>query len=343
MFRRAMVLLMLLAAPAGAQEATLVYRGCARLSDRRVIGLSGLTRAGDSDVYLGVMDSGPVLVKLSIKLKADGSIESAGSTAFLPIMARLRDLEGIAFTNPKRDSVIVSDETSPGLTEVSLSDGKLLQSLRVPALFKTFVPNKGFESCTMSPDGKSLWTANERALKIDGNPQTGVTPIMSQTRVRLLKYDVRGNTYTPAGQYEYDTSGVHDWAGQIGLCDLAALPDGRLLALERSAAENLSGVKSIRTRIFLVNAPARSGATDISKPPFDRGLINRSPVKVHKTMLYDGFVCSAHGENMEGLCLGPSLGKGRWSVLGVVDNTDGPMHLSKSSVVAFELEIAGER
>jgi hypothetical protein len=336
MLVRMLIALLVTSTFACAQDAKLTYRTCARLSDRRIVGLSGITRAGDSDTYWGVMDSGPTLVRLAIRIKADGSIASADSTAFLPISSRLRDLEGIAFTGARHDSVIVSDETGPGLTEVSLKTGKTLQFLPVPNLFRSFVANQGFESCTISPDGRSLWTANERALKIDGNPQTQATPILSQTRVRLMRYEIDHDKYTPRGQFEYDTSGVHDWGGQIGLCDLAALPDGRLLALERSAAMNFSGGKSIRTRIFLVD-PA--GATDISKPPFGQGLVNQSPVKVKKTALFDGFVCSEHGENLEGLCLGPRLGKNRFAVLGTFDNTDGPLHLSKSSVVSFELQL----
>ncbi len=126
---------------------------------------------------------------------------------------------------------------------------------------------------------------------------------------------------------------MHDLGGYIGLSDLVALPDGRLLALDRSAAEGITGDKSIRTRIFLVDT---RGATDTSGSEYARGLDDKPLREVTKTPLYDGFIFDDNGENLEGLCLGPQVGKNRWIVLGVVDDTDG-IHVSKTRLVAFEL------
>ena len=55
--------------------------------------------------------------------------------------------------------------------------------------------------------------------------------------------------------------------------------------------------------------------------------------------MFDGCVCDADGENLEGLCVGPSLGPDRWMVIGVVDNTDGGVGVSKPAVVSFELDL----
>ena len=46
------------------------------------------------------------------------------------------------------------------------------------------------------------------------------------------------------------------------------------------------------------------------------------------------FVSSKIGENLEGLCLGPTLPNGNRVLLGVVDNGD---PISKNTLVAFEL------
>ena len=319
--------------PATAHAQRLTYRGCERLPEKQAAGLSGITYAGDG-TYWGVLEWEAKVVRLRIKTRPDGELETVAMERTIPL-PKGSDFEGIAWTSARPGAVMVSTE-APEIVEVSLKDGRRMRSVKLPPTLAQTVRNHGFESLTYSTDGKSLWTANERALKSDGNPMTPATPMFSATRVRLHRYDVTADAITPAEQYEYQTSGVHDVAGQIGLCDLAALPDGRLLALERSAAQNLSGAKSIRTRIFLVNV---NGATDIGKPPYDARLVNQNPVKVAKTLLYDGFVCDADGENFEGLCLGPELSPGRWAVIGVVDNTDGGMGVSKPAVVAFELDL----
>ncbi len=331
--------LLMFAAVATSHGQTLVVRGCHRLPDKQFPGLSGITNAGGGGKFFGVLEWDAQVVPMQITFAADGDVETFNAGAPVRI-AGGKDLEGIAFLPGRGDKLMISDE-SPKVFEVNVADGKVARTLVTPAPFKQIVPAYGFESLTYSVDGKSLWVANERALKVDGNPQTVATPIMVPTRVRLLRYEVDGDKITPGEQYEYETSGVHDWGGTIGLCDLAALPDGRLLALERSAGKNFSGVVTIRSRIFLIDPV---GATDISKPPFDTGINEKSPprVKVKKRLLFDDLVCDADGENLEGLCLGPELGGGRWVVVGVVDNTDGGLKVSKPSVVTFELNLASK-
>ncbi|HEV2294555.1 MAG TPA: esterase-like activity of phytase family protein [Tepidisphaeraceae bacterium] len=311
----------------------LIYRGHERLPEDEAPGLSGITYAGDG-TYWGVLEWEAKLIRLRIPTRDDASIESVTIDRTVQ-MRRGTDFEGIAFTSARPDAVMVSTE-SPGVVEVSLKDGRAKHSLELPRLFQQIVRNQGLESLTYSHDGQTLWTANERALKTDGNPQQPITPFLAATRVRLLRYDRAGDTFEPAAQFEYESGGVHGAAGQIGLCDLAALPDGRLLSLERSAAQGLSGKKSIRSRIYLVD-PA--DATDISRQPFNAGLVGESPIKVSKTLLFDGFVCDDNGENLEGLCIGPPLARGRFAILAVVDNTDGGVGVSAPAVVAFELDL----
>ena len=323
------------ATPVAAQ--TLTYRGCHRIPENIFRGLSGITYAG-GNTFFGVMEWESQVVSMQITFTKNGEIESF--VHLLPVkVAGGRDLEGIAVVPGRAGKLLISDE-SPKIFEVSMSGGAPLRTLPTPPIFKEIVPAYGFESLACSVDGRTLWVANERALKIDGNPQTPATPIHAVTRVRLQRYELDGETATPREQYEYQTSGVHDWGGTIGLCDLAALPDGRLLALERSAAQNFSGQVSIRSRIFLIDT---AGATDISKPPYDKGLaaVEKPPTKVSKTLLWDGVVCDADGENLEGLCVGPRLGvDDRWAVVGVVDNTDGGLGVSKPAIVSFELDLA---
>ncbi|MEO6434196.1 MAG: esterase-like activity of phytase family protein [Tepidisphaeraceae bacterium] len=334
---RSAALLLVLLTTSLTDGATLTFRDSKLLEGNEVRGLSGITRAGDL-LYYAVNDHPPAAISIAIQTRGDGSLERIKVVKSFPLPG-LRDAEGIAAL-PKTQLMFVVDESTSDLRayEFPLTQRRS-RPLPMPEIFKTIVPNQGLESLTVSPDGKTFWTANERALAIDGNPQTPATPIFSATRVRLQRYALADDGAAAAKeQFEYQTSGVHDWGGTIGLCDLAVLPDGRLLALERSAARNFSGVSSIRTRIFLVDT---SSATDISKPPYDKGLVDQPhpPAKVKKTLLWDDFVHDENGENVEGICLGPELGEGRWAVIGVVDSGDGGLGLSRPALISFELDL----
>ncbi len=322
-------------AVATTHPATMQFRGCAEIQTE-VHGLSGITCAGNN-TYWAVADNNDKLLKLAIDLADDGSIRSAKVVGELTIADR-GDNEGIAFS-AGRNSVFVSEETTPSVREYSLVDGRRLRALPTPDVFLHghTVSNRGFESLTLSPDGKSLWTANEEALTLDGHPPSIVQPIGSTTRVRLLRYKLEASgDAAPAEQFVYQTGRVHDLGGTNGLCDLAALRDGRLLALERSAAEGLMRKATIRTRIFLVDL---AGATDVSKPPYDAGIASKDVRQVRKTPLFDALICDADGENLEGLCVGPAFGPRRFAVIGVVDDTDGNLHVSHTRVVAFQLDL----
>jgi hypothetical protein len=96
---------------------------------------------------------------------------------------------------------------------------------------------------------------------------------------------------------------------------------------------------SIRTRIFLVDV---SGATDISKADPQTSLQTLAPRVAKKRLLLDREIIDANGENVEGICLGPQLGPRSWAIIAVVDDTDGPFHVSTSRVVVYELTLAAE-
>ena len=110
---------------------------------------------------------------------------------------------------------------------------------------------------------------------------------------------------------------------------MVALPDGTLLALERSFA----GLAS-PTYVSSLYEIDFAGATDLRSPPLDEGLADNEFTPVGKELLWEGQAGGGVGQNLEGLVVGPKLPGGNWVLLGVVDDGD---PFSDNTIVALEL------
>ena len=298
--------------------------------------MSGVTYvgpAGGAYRFIAAEQTKGELVQFDVTVSAAGAVTAISNVVAIDISSSA-DLEGIAYTNPGRSSVFVSDELAAGprVLEVNLATGTNYQSVTIPSVFTGHArTNRGFESLSRSLDGKEMWTANEEALTVDGS---AATPDAG-TVVRLVRFNVAGNGVTASQQYAYPVEAMHGpyllGNGQSGLSDLTLMPDGTLLGLERS----LANVETLayRSRIFEI---AFAGATDVSVAPLASGLTGQSYTPVAKVALFDGAADGALGQNLEGLARGPRLANGSWLLLGVVDDRPGDLDtLSANSVVAF--------
>jgi hypothetical protein len=290
--------------------------------------MSGVTFLGSTGIhhhFSAVQDSGNRLALFDVVFTNDGSIASATATDDVSLTPGF-DFEGIAFTTPSRNSVYISEETTPTVREYDLSGGNMLQVLSMPAVFDHVRGNRGLESLTRTVGGTVMWTANEESLTVDG-PAASTT---NGTVVRLQQLLVDGDSPAPAAQYAYTVEPIHNtgFAGQqrSGLTDLVALPDGTVLTLERSFAALAS--PTYLGRIYQVDF---SSATDISQSPLTASLAGQSFTAVDKQLLAS-FTVGSSGENLEGLTLGPRLANGHWILLGVVDDGD---PFSNNTVVSF--------
>ena len=299
--------------------------------------LSGIAYLGPSATanrhrFVAVQDEGGRVVTLELELSPAGQLLAASSIASLAVAASL-DFEGVAYTDTARNSVFLSEENAPGVREYDLVSGAELQSVTIPGVFANRRNNFGFESLARNPAGTIMWTGNEEALTVDG-PRATTT---AGTTVRLLKFNVDGDAVSAGEQYAYAVDPIHTagFASQrrSGLADLVALPDGTLLALERSFDVSLAAPLYVN-RIFAVDfAPA----SDVSATPLDGGLIGQSFTPVDKDLLWSGTVAGTLGQNLEGLTLGPRLTNGNWLLVGVVDNSQGEDGVSANTLVTFEL------
>ena len=300
-----------------------------------IAGLSGITYAGD-DQFIAVMDNSDKLVKLAMRFEPDGSLGSLEVTGGVTLAHR-RDFEGIVYRHSERPTVLLSEEDTPAVHEYRLDDGAQLTTLETPRVFtRGRRPNFGFESLTAGRD--SLWTTNEEALQMDGERSS----VEAGSLVRLLRYDRRDGQYEPAAQYAYRTEPIHKphddedrRLSRSGLVELVALPDDRVLALERSFARLGRGMifSDFRNSIYLIDLAT---ATDITAAEFDDGLVGKDLQPVDKALLWSQQGLSLG--NLEGLCLGPELAPGRWVLVGVIDN--GGIQGVLNRTVLFEMRIS---
>lgn len=291
-----------------------------------IAGMSGVTHrlgtAGASE-FVAVMDNSNKLVRVGVAFNADGTIASHTVLGGVTL-AQTGDHEGIALAGGAggaAGSVLVSNETGPGIAEFALATGAFVRSLPVPGVFTAagnLRANFGFESLCRRGTTGEVWTANEEALTVDGALSTPT----EGTRVRLVRY--AGAELAAQQQLVYVTDPIHGSVisgSRSGVSDLVALPDGRLLVLERSLA---LGAGIFRTAIYLVD-PGQAGVTDVSGMA---GLIGQAYVPVDKVRVFEGFL----NQNLEGLSLGPRLSPTTRALLGVVDDAD---FLSNNTLVSF--------
>ncbi|MCF2148700.1 phytase [Desmonostoc muscorum LEGE 12446] len=259
------------------------------------------------------------------------------------------DPEGIALTN--NGTVFISSEgevrpdlgasrvSNPFIKEFSLTTGQELRSLLIPTKFLPVVQdtnnnsivdagdtqtsgvynNLAFESLTITPDQKTLFTATENALFQDGLKAS----LASGSRSRILQYNLV--TGQPEKEYLYITDAIAEapnpstGSADNGLVDLLAIDNrGTLLALERSFAQGVGNT----IKIYEVSL---QGATDIS---FYNSLNNLSaeqlatiaPAQKRLVLNLNDLDLPNGTDNIEGIAFGPKLADGRQSIVLVSDN-----------------------
>jgi hypothetical protein len=304
----------------------------------RVGGLSGIARAADGS-WLAVVDNDgdtPARVfRLAFAVGPQGIVPPAGQSACGVVTGAIRlpgldgknfDGEGIAID--RDGGMLVSSETEPSIREFSPT-GELRATLTVPSLFlaakgRGIRNNQAFESLTLEPDGKALWTANERALQQDA-PDDESRP----SPIRLLRYERRGEGFVPAAQYVYEVDPIvppPDKGFAVrGVAELLAMPEGGLLALERQYVEG----RGMTIQLFRIEI---GEATDVSGM---ESLAGQTWTPVRKTLVYDFARSGFTPDNLEGMALGPRLAGGSRTLVMISDDNFSP--LEQTQLVALRL------
>lgn len=244
----------------------------------------------------------------------------------------VRDCEGIAYFSPA-GTVFIAGEGDQKILEYNMDGQPTGRELIVPKIFGlgNIVPNYGFESLAYCPATHRFWTTTESTLLKDGNAAGPMHP-GEQNLLRLQSFR---DDLLPIAQYAYRMDrGKADDFGKIyvyGVSEIATLPDGRLLVMEREADISNGYLSSQCTcKIFMVN-PQESwmidSSTDLQKLDPNKFMTKRliATFTTHMTPFKQNFA------NYEGMCLGRQLNDGRQTLLLISDSQGGygkgPVHL----------------
>jgi hypothetical protein len=227
------------------------------------------------------------------------------------------DSEGLAID---RDGTrLVTSETEPSIRRYS-KDGRILDRLPVPASLQVApagraTSNQTFEGLTLMDGGRTLLASMEYALVGD---TAGIVRFQTWTR--------HHGRFELAEQYAYRTD-----AAFLGVPEVQALPDGRLLVLERGFT---SGVGNT-VRLYLADP---RHATDTSGVD---NLTGQADVRlISKTLLTDIASCPTLGatakqpqpnpllDNIEGMVV-TGRDKGRLKVLLVSDDNQNAVQTTR--------------
>ncbi len=265
---------------------------------------------------------------------ATGAILSQNlGAAFTP--AGLRDAEGLAL-DPLSGTLWASSEWEPpSITEFGIDGTATGRTAPVPAIQRNKLrSNLSLESLTISPDGLTMWTANEQALLCDGESSKGNTNVATVVRLTRFTRETAQDNWQAAGEWVYacDPCANATFA-ECGLSGLCALPDGSLLALEREVSIATWG----RCRIYRITTGALAAATEVSN-------LSSATNSTVSLVAKGSPLVSFTGKDLnniivyEGIALGPKLSDGSHSVVLVSDGgatmtkTLGPITVTAKTV-----------
>jgi 5'/3'-nucleotidase SurE len=315
-------------------------------------GLSGLAYDAENGVYYAISDDrserNPArYYTLSIDLSDgelnDGDVNFENVTTLLdesgqPFAALSLDPEGIALTED--GDLYISSEgdanrlIDPFVNQFSLA-GEQLSELPVDDKFLPTADqssgirnNLAFESLTITPDNRYLYTATENALYQDGDAAT----LEDGSPTRIVRYNLQTGEVDKEILYITDPVAAESVpAGGFqtnGLVELLALDNnGNLLALERSFSAGVgNSVKLYEVRV--------QNTTDIKAVDALADL--EVDAVAEKRLLLDFADLGIPLDNLEAIALGDKLPDGRQTLIVTSDNNFSPTQ--STQVFAFALD-----
>ena len=202
-----------------------------------------------------------------------------------------------------------------------------------------FYPNYNFESLAFDSVHQYLWTIPESTLRKDGQPATPQNGLANQLRLMRLDWgkikenrnkeeyseqvsSKKDSRYMMTYAYQMDQPSTHKKADiyVMGVSELCALPDGRLLVLEREAFIPKIKIGAFcKCKLYLINPLNSEEFSMKEKFSSDTPFLKKRLLTEWKTGLS---LSKRSFANYEGMCLGPMLEDGFQVVILLSDSQD---------------------
>ena len=257
---------------------------------------SGITHIGDGRFAI-VDDKQPdgfYLFHINIH-PSSGKIVEVRNEGFVASGQPNHDAEAIVYRTAS-NTLFISWEASSRVVEYQLNGAPTGRELALPDIFRQPSPNRGIEALAYDPQADCFWLTTESQLPADnaGSADSGC--------LRLQAFD--GQTLQPSREclYRMDAPRAKR-KGRMhvkGVSAMTALPDGRLMVLERECflPKRKLGAWA-ECRLYIIDTRAK---------------------EVGKRLLAKWRTRNLRFANYEGMCLGPVLDDGRQVVVLVSDS-----------------------
>lgn len=257
---------------------------------------SGITHIGDGRFAI-VDDKQPdgfYLFHIHIH-PSSGKILDVRNEGFMASGQPNHDAEAIVY-RPASNTLFISWEASSRVVEYQLNGAPTGRELALPDIFRQPLPNRGIEALAYDRQADCFWLTTECQL-----PADKAMPA-ADGALRLQAFD--GNSLQPTRQLRYRMDAPRaKHAGRMhvkGVSAMTALPDGRLMVLERECflPKRKLGAWA-ECRLYIIDTRAK---------------------EVGKRLLAKWRTRNLRFANYEGMCLGPVLDDGRQVVVLVSDS-----------------------
>lgn len=280
------------------------YSGITRISDSKYAVVSDKSEKDGFFVFNILIDS------------VSGDIIDIKTIGFHHNGTANRDIEGIVFY-PENNTVFICGEEDSSIFEYDLDGKRTGRQMDIPTILRKSSKNYGFESLAYNENTKTFWTSTESTIPADGMQATSKNNVRNKIRIQSFDKNLKAKS-----QYAYlmgaptVTKDVRNYA--LGISDITALDDGKLLVLERELCVPKIKIGAFANcKIYVVN-PQKAKEIMPNEP------ISEASEFLEKRLLYEwktrfGVLKNSFA-NYEGMCMGPKLADGTQTIILISDS-----------------------